>query len=452
MELPVKFKEMLESAVNVHRAGNAQEAEALYRKILQSFPADPDASTALAALLAETEREAEARQVLDAAIASHPHHQRVHAQRDRVQFLAKRAADPATAKELQEMRATLGRMNAELKRKEIYVPSAFWDHFAELHVYLLERYGVANFKRTLAHNYQNWMMLDRDDAQFQRLFDLWATHLSSRPIRNAAELPDDVGFHESRTNPFYRLARTDHFEVYKLGVGLLWEYTLAKDPHGILAGLSESLLGNPLRIYRDGKLIASDLCHSVRERNELLQHSGLRGDEGLVVGELGAGNGRLAELFGQSTNYRYMIFDITPALYVSQWYVKNLFPDEKVFEFRPFRDYAEIREELAGARFAFFTANQIELLPPGAVDIFININSLTEMTPAQIANFLRQIDRLTKSWLYLQQWYHWVNPLDHVEVTKESFHPGKNWELAYEGDNDVYPDFFVQLWKRPGAR
>jgi putative sugar O-methyltransferase len=452
MTRPHHLDEMFERAFTLHHAGQLQDAEPLYRQMLASFAEDPDALTALAALLAETGREPEAGRLLDTAVAIHPNHVRAHAQRDRVRFLAKRAADPATARELQEMRATLDRMNGELRRRKIYEPSAFWEKYGSLHVYLLERYGIQNFKRTVAHNYQNWLMLNPLDRQVQRLAELWVTHLSSRPLRNAAELPDDVGFHEPRTTPFYPLAQPENLEIYKLSVGLLWEYTLASDDRGILAGLSESLLGNPLRIYRDGKLIASDLCHSVRERNELLQHSGLRGDEGLVVGELGAGNGRLAELFGQTTNYRYMIFDITPALYVSQWYVKNLFPGEKVFEFRPFEDYAEIREELAGARFAFFTANQIELLPPGTVDIFININSLTEMAQAQIANFLQQIDRVTKSWLYLQQWYYWVNPIEYVEITKETFHPGKRWEPAYEGPNDVYPDFFVQLWKRPGQR
>ncbi len=84
------------------------------------------------------------------------------------------------------------------------------------------------------------------------------------------------------------------------------------------------------------------------------------------------------------------------------------------------------------------------------MDIFININSLTEMAQAQIDNFLLQIDRVAKSWLYLQQWYRWKNTMDDVEVTKGSFHPAGRWELAYEGANEVFPNFFVQLWRRPG--
>jgi putative sugar O-methyltransferase len=447
---PVHLGVILEQAVTHHREGRGREAEESYRRVLAESPEDPDALAHLAGLLAETGREPEAESLLELALASDPRHIRMHAQRDRMRFIAQRASDPRTAVEVRDMHVALDAMNRELARKEIYVPGVFWKHYAALHVYLLERYGVGNFKRTVGHNYQNWFMATWEDPQVERLLELWPTHASSQPLRNSGELPDDVGFHNGTTFPFYALSQPSAFDIYKLSVGLLWEYTLAGDELGILANLSESPLGNPLRICRDGKLISSDLAHSLRERNQILQLSGLRGDEGLVVGELGAGNGRLAEIFGRTTNYRFMIFDIAPTLYVSQWYIKKLFPGEKVFEFRSFESYAEIREELAASRFAFFTANQIELLPPGSADIFININSLTEMAQPQIANFLVQIDRVAKSWLYLQQWYKWRNAMDGLDVTKDSFRPTGRWEILYEDANEVFPDFFVQLWKRPG--
>ena len=40
--------------------------------------------------------------------------------------------------------------------------------------------------------------------------------------------------------------------------------------------------------------------------------------------------------------------------------------------------------------------------------------------------------------------------MDGVVVTKDVFHPKGNWDLAYESSNEVYPDFFVQLWKKTG--
>ena len=264
------FVKTWQLALEKHEAGQAGEAEALYRAVLESAPEHPEALTALAALLSESEREPEAARLLEAALAADPSSFRAHAQRDRLRFLAKRAADPRTAAEIRDLRAALDSMNRELSRKEIYVAGAFWEHWGKLHVYLLERYGIENFKRTVAHNYQNWLMHNREDHQVKRLLELWSTHLSSQPLRNSGELPDDVGFHPQVLFPFYSLSNPAAFEIYKLSVGLLWEYTLAGDEHGILAAASESAIGNPVRLWRDGRLISSDLCHSVRERNEIL--------------------------------------------------------------------------------------------------------------------------------------------------------------------------------------
>lgn len=111
----------------------------------------------------------------------------------------------------------------------------------------------------------------------------------------------------------------------------------------------------------------------------MLETGKLTGTEALVVGELGGGSGRLADVFGLTTNYRYVIIDMTPALYVSQWYIQRRFPKEKIFRFRTFAGFSEIEAELRESRFAFFTANQIELLPAKYFDLFVNVNSLMEM-------------------------------------------------------------------------
>jgi len=156
----------------------------------------------------------------------------------------------------------------------------------------------------------------------------------------------------------------------------------------------------------------------------------------------------LAEVFGRTTNYRYMIFDITPALYVSQWYIKRLFPEEQIFEFRHFDSFSEIERELNKSRFAFFTANQIELMPDGICDLFINMNSLMEMRPEQIKNFLHHIDRLTQRSFLSRQWVSWRNPEDGNTVGKGDFALGPGWKLSLDHLDTIYPDLFNQVWTR----
>jgi len=149
-----------------------------------------------------------------------------------------------------------------------------------------------------------------------------------------------------------------------------------------------------------------------------------------------------------SQSRRYVIIDVTPALYVSRWYIQRRFPDEKIFQFRPFARFAEIEAELRESRFAFFTANQLELLPAKYFDLFVNVNSLMEMHHQQRANFLAQIQRVTQTQFFSQQWFRWENPLDQITVAKDDFKLGKDWTIAYEAANAIHNELFVQIWRR----
>jgi putative sugar O-methyltransferase len=341
-------------------------------------------------------------------------------------------------------------MEAEIRRRPLYVPSEFWDSWGRFNDKLLADYGIENFKRTVSHNYQNWMMTSPNDSQVRRLHELWPTHRSHQPWLNTMEAPDHVGspVDPQTTRLEYPLADARKREIYRVAVGLLWEYVRSTDSFGVLDKLTELEVGNPVRIWRNGRLISSDLAHSVRERNILLSTLGLDGGEGSTVAELGAGHGRLAEIFGRTTNYRYFIFDITPALAVSQWYIKSIFPNERIFEFRHFESFSQIESELRECRFAFFTANQIELIPDDAFDLFINMNSLMEMRPDQVRNFLNQIDRLTTRAFLSRQWLKWRNPDEGHSLAKEDFALSERWRVGLDQIDDIFPEFFNQVWQR----
>ncbi len=369
----------------------------------------------------------------------------------RIRFLKSRSLDRAAQERNRTMLEAIESMNRELESGDpVYIPSEFWRTFGKFHIQLLERYGIENFKRTVSHNYQNWFMVSRDDPQVRHLFETWTKHFSTEPWFVTIEVPDHVGLHTSLAfdDPTYPLAFAEKREIYRIAVGLLWEFVNNTDSFNVLNQLTELEVGNPIRIRRKDRLISSDIAHSVRERNMLLGSLSCNGGEGLIVGELGAGHGRLAEVFGRTTNYRYYVFDITPALYVSQWYMKSIFPNEKLFEFRHFDNFDEIRNELQQCRFAFFTANQIEKIPDDHLHLFINMNSLTEMRIDQIRNFLNQIDRVTTRAFLSRQWIKWDNPLDGHSVAKDTFGMNRRWRLHVDKLDDIYPEFFNQVWVR----
>jgi putative sugar O-methyltransferase len=368
----------------------------------------------------------------------------------RVRFLKARSVDKEAQNQIKEMLAAIQAMNQELENNPIYVPGEFWGGVGKFHIWLLEQYGIENFKRTVSHHYQNWFMDDYTDPQVNQLFRLGAAQFALEPWTNIIEIPTHVGHNRSmnQNDPTYPLAFAKNREIYRISVGLLWEYVKNHDRFKILELLTESEIGNPIRIWRNEKLISSDLAHSVRERNLLLESRNLYGGEKLVVGELGAGHGRLAEMFGRTTNYKYRIFDITPALYVSQWYIKKLFPNEKIFEFRHFDEFSEIKEELQKCRFAFFTSNQIEKFPDDYFNAFINMNSLQEMKMDQIKNFLHQIDRLTTDLFLSRQMIDSCNITESVHLSKDNFKMPERWQLSVDKTDDIYPIYFNQIWKR----
>ena len=98
------------------------------------------------------------------------------------------------------------------------------------------------------------------------------------------------------------------------------------------------------------------------------------------MGELGAGYDRNAHvLLSLLPGVRYVVIDIPPALYVAQRYLPSVFPDRKVFTWRTFESYPEIQSEFEHADLAFLLPSQIEMLPDGLFDLFVNISSLHEM-------------------------------------------------------------------------
>jgi hypothetical protein len=177
-------------------------------------------------------------------------------------------------------------------------PSAFWEDLCKINQQLLDWGGEANFKRTFNQNYFNFVPIAPDDVHMTRMRRL------TRHVPAAA------------------------LEAYEI-----------EDPDCD----PEPTLGNPIRVRRNGRMISQDIVNSLRERNALL--AAIEADDGtrFMAAELGAGYGRLGYLLLKTTQCRYFVFDIPPALYVSQWYLTTYFPERRAFRFRRFERFEEVR-------------------------------------------------------------------------------------------------------------
>jgi putative sugar O-methyltransferase len=342
-----------------------------------------------------------------------------------------------------EFRAMVAEIEAS---PALYRPSRFWEVLGSSDRSWLGELGLENFKRTVAQNYFNWMVTNRHDDMFRTALSLWVKRPTLRPLFTRMEEPEVLrtlwGLEREFTPKKQR--------VYRRYVAMLWDLAAREDRLGLTRALEEPSLGNPIGIRSRGKPISQDLANSIRECNTVFERCLPKDSRRPLVGELGAGYGRVGHVFAQGTGARYFIFDIPPALFVSQWYLTKLFPDRKVFAFRHFDRFEDVEQELAAADLAFFTPNQLVHFPDRTFDAFLTISTLPEMAPAQITNYLSLMGKLARHGVYVKQWRKWFNDKDGFEFTAEMLKLPEEWRMTLDRADAVQPAFQERAWTRAG--
>ena len=323
---------------------------------------------------------------------------------------------------------------------EVYRPSIFWEQLAAVGVQQLKESGFENFKRTVNMKYFNWNVLGIIRHQLLPVLSQWLRHPDVEVF--VAEFSD---YRSGRSG--VKTFNVVSAAIYKVYVAMLWEYVAARDPLGLLQSLPEPTCGNPFLIRYKNQWVSQDVCNSVHEFYSAGGREGVNAREWNVA-ELGAGYGRLAYVFLNALpTSTYCIIDIPPALNIAQQYLTEVFPNEKIFCFRRFTRYEDIKAEFESSRIRFLAAHQIELLPPKPFDLFVNISSLHEMSYAQIENYLAQINRVCRGRFYTKQWRVSRAAVNGF-VIKESEYPiPSSWTTLYHRRHPIQRMFFEALYQ-----
>ena len=320
-------------------------------------------------------------------------------------------------------------------RKEV-LPSKYWEELNRKNLQQLADNKYENFKRTIARNYFTWI-INPFDEQLRFLMREAGTWSSIKILCSALVAP--------RHDPLKR----KHTFYYNTLADLLWTYVEKSDTEGLLERLSEPREGNPPEVMHNGRLISQDLANSVLEYEAILHPDVDRRDVRTIL-ELGPGYGRTAYVFlTLQPGCRYILVDIPPALYVAQCYLSTVFEDRRIFSFRPFDRFEQVRDELEQADIIFLTPNQLELLHDKSVDLFVNISSLHEMRMDQIRYYFDEIDRLTRKYFYFKQWKETTIPRENVRITEADYPIGDNWRLINRQQCKVQTYFFEALYEIP---
>jgi len=325
------------------------------------------------------------------------------------------------------------------KADQLYLPSPFWEEMANRHVLEIEKYGFENFKRTVNLKYFNW-----------GLWGYIAQH--SVPLLYHSSTSGDI----SPINAELVVSHRDQFshsklynKIYAVFSAMLLQKVKKIDTDGLLDRIVEPPLGNPLLIKLGTQIFSQDLCNSVHEYYR--STSGFS-DGGvpskLPVLEIGAGYGRLAYIFlSANPGTRYWIVDIPPAINLSQRYLKEIFPELRIFNFRLFKHFSEVKALVEESDIAFFSANQISLLPSQSIDLSICISNLHEMTLDQIQHYLNEIDRLTKGYFYTKQWMKSITKSNGFTIRRDEYPFKDTWSTIFNKRHDIQSWFFEALFK-----
>lgn len=314
------------------------------------------------------------------------------------------------------------------------LPSKYWEELNKTNLEQLSVHGYESFKRTLALNYFTFIV-SRKDVQFRFLQE----HLPSWVVARCAAASALRGSH-----PGLLWKQSLLYTYHTL---LIWAYVRRTVPGGIPSGLSEPEEGGPFRIHSGRKLISQDLANSLLEYQSITEPLAGSGELKTVM-ELGAGYGRTAFVFLRlMPSVRYVVVDIPPALYVAERYLSSQFKDRKIFPFRQFSSYNEIREEFESAQIAFLLPNQAEMLPDRSVDLTVNISSLHEMRMDQVRYYFDQIERLTQRWFYLKEWKMSRNPFEKEQFGENDYPTRPGWQRIYHRECRVQTEFFEAMYR-----
>lgn len=334
-------------------------------------------------------------------------------------------SDRKCLNELKEDLNLIEQMKLEvLSDEKVFHPSHFWNFFNEVNVTLLKESGFRNFKRNINQNYFNFIPVLFKDLFLNSILFLRLFRYIKSPGHYELIDPDVIN-NEGDLKEIYRCVfqknRNIKLFLYKFTIGGLWDYVSERDPENLLQHLEEPRTGNPIEITKDQKLISQDLANSVQEYYFISPYVKTLEKNPIRIVEIGAGYGRLGYVLLSALNCKYIIFDISPALYVAQKYLSEIFPDKKIFTFRHISCFEDIKEELEQSDIAFFSINQIKFFPENYCDLCINISSLHEMTKEQRNKISEYMSKITKNFIYIKQYKKYKNPFDKIIVKERNY-------------------------------
>ncbi len=304
--------------------------------------------------------------------------------------------------------------------------SVYWNALAKQHIIYLVNYGIENFKQTI---------------ESRHYFGEGNQKLLKPIIADKI----DISINHSELNKKHEFISDKLSKEYNKFTLILLNYLIKKKFQNYLDKINEDEYGNPIFItYNDKKYSFSSL-NSIIELDTINKNLDIKKLNFIL--EIGAGSGRTcSSLIKINEKLKYTICDIPPTLFIAQKNLSHLFPHKKIFKFRNFDNYSNIKNEFENADIIFITPDQIRLLPNKIFDLSIAIDCLHEMNKSQVDNYFNEFDRLSSNIFFKCQNTQWAN-FENNKFTIDNYPVKKNWTKILHEKCFIPNDYFDAIYK-----
>ena len=286
--------------------------------------------------------------------------------------------------------------------------SSYWNSLAKDHIKLLKEKGINNFKQTIEkHHYWG------EGTVISELL---------KPIYDDEILISYDPKELSKKHDFCELQESKEYNKSNL---ILLNYLIKNNYQKYLDKLSEDKFGNPIVFNYKNKQYSFALLNSILEIATLEKNINL--DQFNSILEIGAGSGRTcSSLLKMRGNLNYTIVDIPPALFLCQSNLINTFQNKKIFKYRNFKNFKDIKKEFISSDIRFLSPEQLTLIPNKFFDLSVAIDCLHEINKVQVEWYFSEFNRLSKNLFFKCQNNQWAT-FEKNKYSIDNYPVKNNW-------------------------
>ncbi|MBL7942511.1 MAG: putative sugar O-methyltransferase [Flavobacteriales bacterium] len=283
----------------------------------------------------------------------------------------------------------LNRMNDDMKAAAPYYnPTNYWAYYEKVFLPELKEKGLTDFRRRKGSVLRSFGATDLIESRYVELSKFRLIHnkiLLAIPGWN--KIIDGLSGLLSRlVSVFPGWAKRLRSKPFRFASEFGKE--MEAPP---LEALEISLAGNPEDVFVvDGMPYTNSMLYYYMRYAFGAGHINL--NQCATIAELGSGSGKNAEIVMKfHPHLTYLIFDISPQLYVCEQYLKSVFPG-RVVGYEENRSRTNL-DGLQQGKIYIFGAWHFPLLEKFKLDVFWNCASFQEMEPDVALNYLHYVNQ-----------------------------------------------------------